>query len=229
MEIPKLVRDILIYSAVLVVVTALIIFGIILLKVHKIRKQIKKETLDIISQDSIVDGHLEVVGREDFGEPIYLLRDIVNNPLDDEIVEFSINTIIKNKFEKILMLGHQTPYELIAISNKTNTEIEILSSEFNKTEYDKIISKTSYKHNINVINEVNINVQYDVILLLSSKTSYLPIYEKNIKNLKKNGMFLIANVSKNKVWTKEIVKKISKTNLKYDILKWYKGFILIVK
>ncbi|MDK2819474.1 MAG: hypothetical protein KFW07_01415 [Mycoplasmataceae bacterium] len=229
MEITKLVRDILIYSAVLVVVIALIIFAIILFKVHKIRMGIKKETLDIISQDSVIDGHLQVVGREDFGEPIYLLRDIVDNPLDDEIVEFSINTIIKNKFEKILMLGHKTPYELITISNKTHTTIDILFDEFNKTEYDDIISKSNYKHDLRVIDEINTEIQYDVILLLSSRENYLPIYEKHIKNLRKNGMFLIANVTKNKVWKKEIVKKIMKTNLKYDILKWYKGFILIVK
>ena len=86
-----------------------------------------------------------------------------------------------------------------------------------------------FHHKLNILDEVNSDEEYDVILLLSSKTNYLPVYEKYIENLKKNGMFLIANTSKNKVWKREIISKLSKSNLNYDILKWYKGFILIVK
>ena len=229
MEISKLTRNILIYSVVIVVIVALIILTIILFKVYKIKKTTKKRTLDILNQELVSEGHMKVIDRPDFGDPIIELREIVKSPLDDEIVEFTINTIIKNNFIKILMLGHKTPYEIIAISNKTNSEINILSNEFSVEEYNQIISKVSFNHKLNILEQINNDEEYDAILLLSSKNSYLPIYEKYIDNLKNKGMFLIANVTKNRVWKREIISKISKSNLNYDILKWYKGFILIVK
>ncbi|MGL6125277.1 MAG: BC85_0335 family putative methyltransferase [Metamycoplasmataceae bacterium] len=229
MEITVLTRDILIYSVVTVAAIAIIIISIILYKVVKIKKTIKKQSLDILSSDSVVEGHLKVIQRPDFGEPIFDLRDAIESPLDDEIVEFTINTIIRNNFKKILMLDYKTAYEIISISNKTGSEINVIGNEFDSQEYKDIISKFNFDHKLNILEDVNSDEKYDMILLLSSKSSYLPIYEKYINNLREKGMFLIANVAKNKIWKKELISKISKSNLNYDILKWYKGFILIVK
>ncbi|MGL5205331.1 MAG: BC85_0335 family putative methyltransferase [Metamycoplasmataceae bacterium] len=229
MEISQLTRDILIYSVIAVVVIALIIVSIIFYRVIKIKQSLKKKTLDILTSDSVVEGHLKVIQRPDFGEPIFELRDATTNPIDDEIVEFVINTIIKNNFRNVLMLGYKTPYEVISISNKTGAEINVLANEFDINEYNKIIAKFNFDHNLNVWSKVNNEENYDIILLLSSTSNYLPIYEEYIDNLKEKGMFLIANTKKNKLWQKELIGKISKTNLNYDILNWYKGFILIVK
>lgn len=223
------IKNILIYSAVVVVIIAMIIFIFIGYKIYKIKKTIKKQNLEIYSQESVIEGHNRVIERTDLGEPIFEVRDAVAKPLDDEIVEFVINTIIKNKFQNILMLGHKTPYEIIAISNKANVTINMLSSEFNGEEYNKINETIIFENSINVLECVDNNIEYDLILLLSSKEPYLPIYEKYISNLRDSGMFLIAKTDKNRLWKKEIIKKINKNNMKYDILKWYKGFILIVK
>lgn len=229
MEITQLTRDILIYSVVAVVLIALVFLSIILYKVFKIKKTIKKQSLDILTSDSIVEGHLKVIQRPDFGEPLFELREAILNPLDDEIIEFSINTIIKNNFKNVLMLGEKTAYEVISISNKANAEIYVIEDEFNLNEYSDIVSKFSFDHRLNILKGIENGNKYDIILLLSSKQNYLPIYEKYIDSLKEGGMFLIANVTKNRVWKNELISKISKSNLKYDILKWYKGFILIVK
>ena len=91
MEMSQLTKNLLIYSAVAFVIVALIFLSVVLFKVYKIKKTIKKDTLDILSQESVTDGHLKVIERADFGEPIFELRDAILNPLDDEIVEFSIN------------------------------------------------------------------------------------------------------------------------------------------
>ncbi len=231
MAISELTKNILIYSAVAFVIVALIFLSVILFKVYKIKKTIKKDKMDILNQDSITNAHLKVIQRTDFGEPIFELRDAISNPLDDEIVEFCINTIIKNNFERILMLGNKTSYEIIAISNKSNANIDILSSEFNEAEYNEVLSneKLNFSHKLSVLKDINKLEKYDAILLLSAKTNWLPTYEMYIDNLREKGMFIIANVTKNKVWKKEIISKISKSNFNYDILNWYKGFILIVK
>ncbi len=231
MIISDLTKNILIYSAVAFVIIALIFLSVVLFKVYKIKKTIKKDKMDILSQESITNGHLKVIERTDFGEPIFELRDAISNPLDDEIVEFCINTIIKNNFEKILMLGSKTSYEIIAISNKSNAIVDILVNEFNEVEYNEVISnkKLNFTHKLNILKEIDKSEKYDAILLLSAKTNWLPTYETYIDNLREKGMFIIANVTKNKVWKKEIISKISKSNFNYDILNWYKGFILIVK
>ena len=231
MVISELTKNILIYSAVSFVIVALIFLSVILFKVYKIKKTIKKDKMDILNQDSITNAHLKVIQRTDFGEPIFELRDAISNPLDDEIVEFCINTIIKNNFERILMLGNKTSYEIIAISNKSNANIDILSSEFNEAEYNEVLSneKLNFSHKLSVLKDINKLEKYDAILLLSAKTNWLPTYEMYMDNLREKGMFIIANVTKNKVWKKEIISKISKSNFNYDILNWYKGFILIVK
>ena len=231
MEMSQLTKNLLIYSAVAFVIVALIFLSVVLFKVYKIKKTIKKDTLDILSQESVTDGHLKVIERADFGEPIFELRDAILNPLDDEIVEFSINSIIKNNFKTILMLGHTTAYEIISISNKTNCSIDVLASDFNEVEYKNVLAneKLKFDHKLNIVQEINNSQKYDAILLLSAKSNWLPTYETYIDNLCEKGMFIIANVTKHKVWKKEIVSKIRKSNLNYDILKWYKGFILIVK
>ncbi|MGL5617831.1 MAG: BC85_0335 family putative methyltransferase [Metamycoplasmataceae bacterium] len=229
MEVSQLTRDILIYSAIGVVVIALIIVSILFYKVVKIKQSLKKKTLDILTSDSVVEGHLKVIQRPDFGEPLFELRDAITNPLDDEIVEFVINTIIKNNFKNVLMLNNKTPYEVISISNKTGAEINVLGNEFDINQYNDTIAKFNFDHKLNIWNKINNEEKYDIILLLSSTSNYLPIYDKYIDNLKEKGMFLIANTKKNKLWQKELINKISKTNLNYDILNWYKGFILIVK
>jgi hypothetical protein len=173
MEISQVTKDILIYSAVAFVTVALISLAVILFKVYKIKKTIKKDKLDILNQESVSNGHMKVVERSDFGEPIFDLRDAIENPLDDEIIEFSINTIIKNDFKKILMLGHKTSYEIISISNKTNCYIDVLSNEFNENEYKNVVSneKLKFDHKLNVIKETNNLEKYDAILLLSAKSS----------------------------------------------------------
>ncbi|MGL5732928.1 MAG: BC85_0335 family putative methyltransferase [Metamycoplasmataceae bacterium] len=229
MEISQLTRDLLIYSAIGFVVIALIVASVIFYKVVKIKQSLKKKTLDILTSDSVVEGHLKVIQRPDFGEPLFELRDAVENPVDDEIVEFAINTIIKNNFKNVLMLNYKTPYEIISISNKTGAEINVLANEFDINQYNDIIAKFNFEHNLNVWSKINADEKYDAILLLSSTSNYLSIYEQYIDNLKEKGMFLIANTKKNKLWKKELINKISKTNLNYDILNWYKGFILIVK
>ncbi len=229
MAITSLTRNILIYSVVIVVCFAVIFLAFVWFRVHKIRKTIRKNNLDIISNDSIIEGHQRVMNRNDLGEPIFELRNAVHNPLDDEIVEFTINTIIKNKFKNILMLDYKTTYEIIAISNKTNTTINVLSNEFNEEEYGQIKNTLSFDHKLNVLEKINHSDKFDLITLLSSKTNYSFVYEQYIDNLSEKGMFLIANVNKNKPWKTEIIKKINQKNIKYDILKWYKGFILIVK
>ncbi|MGL5643268.1 MAG: BC85_0335 family putative methyltransferase [Metamycoplasmataceae bacterium] len=229
MEISQLTRDLLIYSAIGIVVIALIVVSIIFYKVIKIKQSLRKKTLDILTSDSVVEGHLKVIQRPDFGEPLFELRDATINPIDDEIVEFVINTIIKNNFKNVLMLGYKTPYEVISISNKTNAEINVLANEFDINEYNNTLSKFNFDHNLNVWNKINTEERYDIILLLSSTSNYLPQYEEYINNLKEKGMFLIANTKKNKLWQKELISKISKTKVNYDILNWYKGFILIVK
>ncbi|MGL5204635.1 MAG: BC85_0335 family putative methyltransferase [Metamycoplasmataceae bacterium] len=229
MEISELTRDILIYSAIAVVIVALVVVSIIFYKIIKIKQSLKKKTLDILTSDSVVEGHLKVIQRPDFGEPLFELRDAVTNPVDDEIVEFTINTIIKNNFKNVLMLNYKTPYEIISISSKTGAEINVLANELDINEYNELSSKFNFDHNLNVWNKINITEKYDIILLLASTSNYLSIYEQYINNLKDGGMFLIANVKNNKLWKKELINKISKTNLNYDILNWYKGFILIVK
>ncbi len=219
-------------SAIVVVAIAIIAYAIIMFKVFKKKQEIKKTQMMISEEIANKDSEIKMKNREDLGKPITELQDIISNSMSHEIVEFCINTCIRNNYKKILMIGDVGLYEAISISNKAEANITINKNNFDLEKYNEIKNKIEFlNHEINLADEKQIRSikEYDAVLNLNSIGDFDKAFLDNESLLRNGGMFIFANVKSNKKSAKKLVEEIKHKGYRYDYINWYTNFITIVK
>lgn len=226
-----IIAKVLFYSAIVVVVLAFATFAFLMWKIVKTKKKIKQDQLLLLQNLIESENEQKLIEREDFGQSIPELEQYLKNPIEHEIVEFCINSSIRNGFNKILLIGKVEPYELIAISNKTNSEVFVDEINIDKENLLNVIENfPKIDHKIMVSKSEDLKeIIFDSIMMLQPNQDLAQSYLDNIENLKEKGMFIFAQTKKMKAESKELISKIEKKGHKYDTLKWHKGFIIIVK
>ena len=216
-------------SAGIVVLIAIIAFIVIFLKIKKKKQEIALDQIRINQELSLKESEKKMMERKDLGEPLVNLQQVLGQTINHEIVEFCINSCIRNEYKKVLLLGDVEPYEAITISNKANSEIYIKKEDFDETKYLEIKNKIDLvKHDIKLLNKIE-KEKFDSIMVLNSFKDFDNLFLQNEKYLIKNGMFIFANTKSNKKSLKKLIKNLEEYNYRYDILKWYTGFVTAVK
>lgn len=226
----EITRIILVASAVIVVLAAIIALIIIWIKIRKKRKEILEQQINIEKDIATREGEIKMRNREDFGEPISELQKMLVNTINHEIVEFCINSAIRNEYKKILLIGNVECYEAIAISNKADVDVFVRKNEFQFERYKKIVTQGSVvDHRVFVEKEIEQKEGFDAIMCLNSINNLKDLFLNNIHFLKHKGMFIFANTKANKKESKSLIKELENINYRFDVLNWYTGFITIVK
>lgn len=224
------IRTILIATAIAFPVIALIAFIIILIKVRQKRKEINASLQIIQSELLHKSSEQKMINREDFGKSDEQLQKLLSNSISHEIVEFCINTCIRNEYKNILMISKVEFYESIVLSNKAQATVYVEEENFDVENYQKLIQNNNVaEHKINILNEVDKLEFFDAILVLNANQDFDSLFLEYENKLKKEGMFIVANTKSNKKSLKKLIKEVKKYNYRYDLINWYTGFITIVK
>lgn len=223
-------RIFLIATAIAFPAIALIVFIIILIKIKQKRKEINASQQLIQNELLHKASEQKMINREDFGKSDENLKKILTNSISHEIVEFCINTCIRNEYKNILMISNVELYESIVLSNKANTIVYVEENNFDKENYQKLIKNNDIAHHkITLIKNYDELQSFDAILALNANQNFDLLFLKYENKLKEDGMFIIANTKSNKKSLKKLVKEVKKYNYRYDLINWYTGFITIVK
>lgn len=226
----QLIRTILIITVVIAILIAIISFVIIMFKVSKKKKEIRLNRINFEKQLSLKNSEIKMKSREDFGQPIEELQNILKNSINHEIVEFCINSCIRNAYKNVLLIGDVELYETITLSSKADVNVYVQESDFPIKDYENIKNKINQiKHNLNILHSINEDQQFDSIMILNSINNFDQMFLKWEKFLSKNGMFIIANTKSNKKNIKVLKKIVENFGYKFEQINWYTGFMVIVK
>ena len=99
-------RTFLIATAIAFPVIALIAFVIILFKIKQKRKEINASQQLIQKELLEKPSEQKMINRADFGKSDVNLQKLLKNSISHEIVEFCINTCIRNEYKNILMISN---------------------------------------------------------------------------------------------------------------------------
>ena len=230
MKTNQIIRTILITTVVVAILVAIISFSIIMFKVSKKKKEIRLNQINFEKQLSSKDSEIKMKSRVDFGQPVEQLQNILKNTISHEIVEFCINSCIRNDYKNILLIGNVELYEAIALSSKADANVYVQSNDFPLKEYENIKNKIiEIKHNLNILNSINEDQKFDSIMILNSTNNFDKMFLEWEKFLVKNGMFIIANTKSNKKNIKVLEKVVNNFGYKFEQINWYTGFMIIVK
>ena len=230
MKTNQIIRTILITTVVVAILVAIISFSIIMFKVSKKKKEIRLNQINFEKQLSSKDSEIKMKSRVDFGQPVEQLQNILKNTISHEIVEFCINSCIRNDYKNILLIGNVELYEAIALSSKADANVYVQSNDFPLKEYENIKNKIiEIKHNLNILNSISEDQKFDSIMILNSTNNFDKMFLEWEKFLVKNGMFIIANTKSNKKNIKVLEKIVNNFGYKFEQINWYTGFMIIVK
>lgn len=230
MKTNQIIRTILITTVVVAILVAIISFSIIMFKVSKKKKEIRLNQINFEKQLSSKDSEIKMKSRADFGQPIEQLQNILKNSISHEIVEFCINSCIRNDYKNVLLVGNVELYEAIALSSKADVNVYVKSNNFPLKEYENIKNEIiEIKHNLNILNSINEDQKFDSIMILNSTNNFDKMFLEWEKFLVKNGMFIIANTKSNKKNIKVLEKVVNNFGYKFEQINWYTGFMIIVK
>ena len=230
MKTNQIIRTILITTVVVAILVAIISFSIIMFKVSKKKKEIRLNQINFEKQLSSKDSEIKMKSRADFGQPIEQLQNILKNSISHEIVEFCINSCIRNNYKNVLLVGNVELYEAITLSSKADVNVYVQSNNFPLEEYENIKNEIiEIKHNLNILNSINEDQKFDSIMILNSTNNFDKMFLEWEKFLVKNGMFIIANTKSNKKNIKVLEKVVNNFGYKFEQINWYTGFMIIVK
>ena len=223
-------RTFLIATAIAFPVIALIAFVIILFKIKQKRKEINASQQLIQKELLEKPSEQKMINRVDFGKSDVNLQKLLKNSISHEIVEFCINTCIRNEYKNILMISNVELYESIVLSNKANVNVYVEEENFDINGYQELIKNNDIAaHSITLLKNFDKFNSFDAILVLNANQDFDSLFLKYEDKLKNNGMFIVANTTSNKKSLKNLVKEVKKYNYRYDLINWYTGFITIVK
>ncbi|WP_406602330.1 BC85_0335 family putative methyltransferase [Metamycoplasma sualvi] len=223
-------RTFLIATAIAFPVIALIAFVIILFKIKQKRKEINASQQLIQKELLEKPSEQKMINRADFGKSDVNLQKLLKNSISHEIVEFCINTCIRNEYKNILMISNVELYESIVLSNKANVNVYVEEENFDINGYQELIKNNDIAaHSITLLKNFDKFNSFDAILVLNANQDFDSLFLKYEDRLKNNGMFIVANTKSNKKSLKNLVKEVKKYNYRYDLINWYTGFITIVK
>ena len=223
-------RTFLIATAIAFPVIALIAFVIILFKIKQKRKEINASQQLIQKELLEKPSEQKMINRADFGKSDVNLQKLLANSISHEIVEFCINTCIRNEYKNILMISNVELYESIVLSNKANVNVYVEEENFDINGYQELIKNNDIAaHSITLLKNFDKFNSFDAILVLNANQDFDSLFLKYEDRLKNNGMFIVANTKSNKKSLKNLVKEVKKYNYRYDLINWYTGFITIVK
>ena len=223
-------RTFLIATAIAFPVIALIAFVIILFKIKQKRKEINASQQLIQKELLEKPSEQKMINRADFGKSDVNLQKLLKNSISHEIVEFCINTCIRNEYKSILMISNVELYESIVLSNKANVNVYVEEENFDINGYQELIKNNDIAaHTITLLKNFDKFNSFDAILVLNANQAFDSLFLQYEDRLKNNGMFIVANTKSNKKSLKNLVKEVKKYNYRYDLINWYTGFITIVK
>lgn len=224
------IRIFLISSICVVVAIAIISYIIIFIKIRNKKKEIKQKQQLIESLLVNKESEIKMHTREDFGVGDYQLQNLLGTTINHEIVEFCINSCIRNEYKNVLLIGEVEPYETIVLSNKANTNIYVQENDFDLNKFEKVKHYENVNLNqINIISSISNEIKVDAIMALNSYQDFDQLFLKYNNYLRDSGMFIFANVKSNKKSVKKLIDEVKKLNYRYENINWYTGFVVIVK
>ena len=197
-------------SVIIVVVLAISIFAFLMFRVYKMKQKLRQDQLLLLDQLRQTQSQNQL-----------------SKTLDAEIIEFCINSCLRNQFQKVLLIGPTSPYEALNLAAKAKVAVHVETTNFDHQLYQNLQAVLNYEHNLKIIGQVQ--EIYDAIFNLNYPEAADQLFDKYEGFLKSQGLFVTAQSKKNKLATKKLVQKIMQLNYNYDILKWHTGFVLIVK
>lgn len=114
-------------SVFLAVIVAFATFFITRAKIHKVRDQYLK----ISESPEEIEKQLKAYERENHGMLLWEEKNKAKEPLDDEQMEFAINTIIRNDYKSAFILNSKSEYEKISLEKLANAKIISEPGNFN--------------------------------------------------------------------------------------------------
>ena len=213
-------------SVIIVVVLAISIFAFLMFRVYKMKQKLRQDQLLLLDQLRQTQSQNQLASNEDL-VAITTLQNQLGKTLDPEIIEFCINSCLRNQFQKVLLIGPTSPYEALNLAAKAKVEVHVETTNFDHQLYQNLQAVLNYEHNLKIIGQVQ--EIYDAIFNLNYPEAADQLFDKYEGFLKSQGLFVVAQSKKNKLATKKLVQKIMQLNYNYDILKWHTGFVLIVK
>ncbi|CAC13727.1 unknown; predicted coding region [Mycoplasmopsis pulmonis] len=193
---------------------AIICYIFIKLKVKKIKKN-----------EDFKEKELEKIMRPNAGEIDLELKKISSSKFDDLDLDFILNTIYRNNYKKIALLGKENEYIYFSIKSLIDFETEILYEDYNKDLVEKITAKNP-KY---VFQSSSSKEDFDLALAINFDSSYNQIYNQCLKLVKKNAMILIHCNGSKKNDLETLLKDLNFLKQKYEISKVKSEFLLIVK
>lgn len=224
------IRIFLISSICVVAAIAIISYIIIFLKISNKKKEIKQKQQLIESLLVNKESEMKMYSREDFGVGDYQLQNLLGTTINHEIVEFCINSCIRNEYKDVLLIGEVEPYETIVLSNKANTNVYVQENNFDLNKFEKVKHYKNVNLNqINIVPSISNEIKVDAIMALNSYQDFDQLFLKYNNFLKDSGMFIFANVKSNKKSVKKLIDEVKKMNYRYENINWYTGFVVIIK
>lgn len=101
---------ILVGSIPLALLIMAIAFITLRIRINKVKKQYSLQSTDVQN---------EAITREDHGQLLWDLKEKTVNPLGDLQMEYAINTVLRNKFERLYIRGFNEGYEEQTLVKKT--------------------------------------------------------------------------------------------------------------
>lgn len=224
------IRIFLISSICVVATIAIISYIIIFIKIKNKKKEIKQKQQLIESLLVNKESEIKMHTREDFGVGDYQLQNILGTTINHEIVEFCINSCIRNEYKNVLLIGEVEPYETIVLSNKANANVYVQENDFDLNKFEKVKHYENVNLNqVNIVPSISNEIKVDAIMALNSYQDFDQLFLKYNNYLKDSGMFIFANVKSNKKSVKKLIDEAKKLNYRYENINWYTGFVVIVK
>lgn len=126
----------------LAVIITFVTFFITRAKINKVRDTY----LAKMNDPEEIAKEFEAYQRENHGMLLWEEKNKAKNPLEDEQLEFAINTIIRNKYESVFIKGAESDYEAKSLKKLAKAKIVeepghlniLFNSEKMNNEFDKI-------------------------------------------------------------------------------------------
>lgn len=226
----SLIRTILISSVGIFLFIAIVAIIIIFFKIRKKKKEIqqKQNLYEALLKEK--ESEIKMYTRQDLGVGDYQLQALLGTTINHEIVEFCINSCIRNEYHNVLLVGEVEPYEVIVLSYKANANVYVQKHEFDIDRFNQVKDYQNVQLNqIKIIDQIPEQTQYDAIMVLNSYQDFEQIFIKYHPFLKEKGMFIFANSKSNKKSKNKLIQEVQKMNYRYENINWYTGFVVIVK
>ena len=217
-------------SALVAVGLALLSFIIIAIRIYKMRQHLRQHQAQLLPTLPLPSDapNLPTPDPAAWEQILTKLRATVSPTLAPEVLEFCINSCIRNQFHRVLLTSVTGPYEALALAHLARVSVELEAANFDYQLYHRLQLAVEPPRPV-ILTCPDAIVPYDAIFALDQAATALETFVRYEPYLRPKGMMVFANTKAARPAIRPLIKKIQQINYKYDILKWHNGFVIIVK